>query len=82
MRSSEMGGDAPIVPIKGITSIDKVSIVNLEGASLIGVPGVAERFMAAMAKANINVLMITQVTVVSVTAVSWPLWLRPTSTSS
>jgi aspartokinase/homoserine dehydrogenase 1 len=50
----------PVIPIKGITSIDKISIVNLEGASLIGVPGVAQRFMAAMADANINVIMITQ----------------------
>ncbi|EKX32843.1 hypothetical protein GUITHDRAFT_81950 [Guillardia theta CCMP2712] len=51
---------APVIPIKGITSIDKVALVNLEGASLIGVPGVAQRFMAAMADSNINVLMITQ----------------------
>jgi len=57
---SGLESKAPVVPIKGITSIDKVSIVNLEGASLIGVPGVAQRFMAAMSSANINVLMITQ----------------------
>ena len=37
-----LASKVPIVPIKGITSIDKVSIVNLEGASLIGVPGVAQ----------------------------------------
>lgn len=55
-----LASKAPVIPIKGITSIDKVSIVNLEGASLIGVPGVAQRFMAAMSTANINVLMITQ----------------------
>ena len=60
MRSSDGTGDQRVVPIKGITSIDKVSIVNLEGASLIGVPGVAQRFMQAMSSANINVLMITQ----------------------
>jgi len=65
MRTSDkseaaLASKVPVVPIKGITSIDKVSIVNLEGASLIGVPGVAQRFMAAMSSANINVLMITQ----------------------
>jgi len=65
MRTSDesetaLSSKAPVIPIKGITSIDKVSIVNLEGASLIGVPGVAMRFMAAMSSANINVLMITQ----------------------
>jgi aspartokinase/homoserine dehydrogenase 1 len=52
------------IPIKGITSIDKVAIVNLEGASLIGLPGVASRFFAALSTANVNVIMITQVTLV------------------
>jgi bifunctional aspartokinase / homoserine dehydrogenase 1 len=48
------------VPIKGITSIDKVALVNLEGASIIGVPGVARRFMGAMSERAVNVIMITQ----------------------
>jgi len=54
------GDGRKTVPIKGITSIDKVAVVNLEGASIIGVPGVARRFMQAMSTCNINVLMITQ----------------------
>eukprot|EP00339_Tiarina_fusa_P000715 CAMPEP_0117014408 /NCGR_PEP_ID=MMETSP0472-20121206/11692_1 /TAXON_ID=693140 ORGANISM="Tiarina fusus, Strain LIS" /NCGR_SAMPLE_ID=MMETSP0472 /ASSEMBLY_ACC=CAM_ASM_000603 /LENGTH=973 /DNA_ID=CAMNT_0004717955 /DNA_START=61 /DNA_END=2982 /DNA_ORIENTATION=+ len=48
------------IPIKGITSVDKCSLVTLEGASVIGGASVAERFMGAMAKAGINVLIITQ----------------------
>eukprot|EP00617_Octactis_speculum_P019226 CAMPEP_0185772004 /NCGR_PEP_ID=MMETSP1174-20130828/66413_1 /TAXON_ID=35687 /ORGANISM="Dictyocha speculum, Strain CCMP1381" /LENGTH=911 /DNA_ID=CAMNT_0028458057 /DNA_START=274 /DNA_END=3009 /DNA_ORIENTATION=+ len=48
------------VPIKGLTSIDKAALVMIEGASLIGATGVAERFMAAMANSGINVLIITQ----------------------
>mmetsp|Transcript_90985 Transcript_90985/g.259732 ORF Transcript_90985/g.259732 Transcript_90985/m.259732 type:complete len:531 (+) Transcript_90985:1258-2850(+) len=55
-RSSTTGE----IPIKGITSIDKAALVNLEGASLIGGTNVAERFMAAMSDADITVLMITQ----------------------
>ena len=47
------------VPIKGITSVNKVALVTLEGAS-IGGANVAERFMGAMADNNINVLIITQ----------------------
>jgi aspartokinase/homoserine dehydrogenase 1 len=47
------------VPIKGITSVNKVALVTLEGAS-IGGAKVAERFMGAMADNNINVLIITQ----------------------
>ena len=48
------------IPIKGITSVDKCSLVTLEGASVIGGASVAERFMGAMDKAGINVLIITQ----------------------
>lgn len=48
------------IPIKGITSIDRVSLLTLEGASVIGGAEVAERFMGAMAGASIDVLMVTQ----------------------
>jgi aspartokinase/homoserine dehydrogenase 1 len=48
------------VPIKGITSVDKTSLLTLEGASLIGGANAAERFMGAMADSGINVLIITQ----------------------
>lgn len=47
------------VPIKGITSVDRIALVSLEGAS-IGGATVAQRFMGAMATASINVLIITQ----------------------
>ncbi|KAL3935513.1 MAG: hypothetical protein SGBAC_008986 [Bacillariaceae sp.] len=49
-----------VIPIKGITSVDSVALVTLEGASAIGGSRVAERFMGAMADNNINVLIITQ----------------------
>jgi aspartokinase/homoserine dehydrogenase 1 len=49
-----------VSPIKGITSVDKVSLVSLEGASAIGGANVAEKFMGAMADNGINVLIITQ----------------------
>lgn len=48
------------IPIKGITSVDRVSLLTLEGASVIGGAEVAERFMGAMAGASIDVLMVTQ----------------------
>ena len=38
----------------------QVALINLEGASIIGVPGVARRFMGAMSDRSINVIMITQ----------------------
>lgn len=49
-----------VIPIKGITSVDKVSLLTLEGASVIGGAEVAERFMGSMADAGIDVLMVTQ----------------------
>lgn len=47
------------VPIKGITSVDKVALVTLEGASIAGA-NVAARFLGAMANNDITVLIITQ----------------------
>ncbi|KAL9189136.1 hypothetical protein ACHAXT_011626 [Thalassiosira profunda] len=49
-----------VIPIKGITSVDRVSLLTLEGASVIGGAEVAERFMGSMASAEIDVLMVTQ----------------------
>lgn len=49
-----------VIPIKGITSVDAVSLLTLEGASVIGGAEVAERFMGSMAGAGIDVLMVTQ----------------------
>src|SRR5204862_5693882 len=34
-------------PVKGITSIDGVALVNVEGAGMIGVPGTAQRLFGA-----------------------------------
>jgi aspartokinase/homoserine dehydrogenase 1 len=48
------------IPIKGITSVDRVSLLTLEGASVIGGAEVAERFMGTMASTGIDVLMVTQ----------------------
>jgi aspartokinase/homoserine dehydrogenase 1 len=48
------------IPIKGITSVDSVALVTLEGASTLGGSNVAEKFMGAMANNDINVLIITQ----------------------
>ncbi|MCS6873167.1 MAG: bifunctional aspartate kinase/homoserine dehydrogenase I [Pyrinomonadaceae bacterium] len=46
--------------IRGISSIDKIAILNLEGSGMVGVPGFSKRFFAALADAKINVILITQ----------------------
>jgi aspartokinase/homoserine dehydrogenase 1 len=46
--------------VKGITSIDGVALVNLEGAGMIGVPGTAQRLFAALREHGISVILISQ----------------------
>ena len=46
--------------IKGVTSVDDVAIVNLEGAGMIGVPGTADRLFAALKDAGVSVTLISQ----------------------
>jgi aspartokinase/homoserine dehydrogenase 1 len=47
-------------PIKGISSIDEVTIVRVEGSGMIGVAGIAQRVFSALAKHEINIILITQ----------------------
>lgn len=54
--------DSPVSthPVKGITSIDRIALVNLEGAGMIGVPGTAQRLFAALRDHRISVILISQ----------------------
>ncbi len=55
---AEVSGERDI--IRGITSIDKVAILSLEGSGMIGIPGFSKRLFDALSKAKINVILITQ----------------------
>jgi aspartokinase/homoserine dehydrogenase 1 len=46
--------------IRGISSIDKISLLNLEGSGMIGIPGFSRRLFDALSKSKINVILITQ----------------------
>ena len=46
--------------VKGITTIDPVALVNLEGAGMIGVPGTAHRLFGALRDSGISVILISQ----------------------
>src|SRR5207249_943424 len=48
------------LPVKGITSIDRVALINLEGAGMIGVPGTAHRLFGALREEGISVILISQ----------------------
>lgn len=46
--------------VKGITSIDAIALLNLEGTGMIGVPGTAHRLFGALREENISVILISQ----------------------
>jgi len=46
--------------IKGISSIDNVTLITVRGSGMIGVTGVAARIFSALAAAGVNIIMITQ----------------------
>lgn len=47
-------------PIKGISSIDQVDLITLQGSGMVGVTGTSMRLFSALAKRNINIILITQ----------------------
>lgn len=44
----------------GFTTVDNISLVNIEGTGMIGVPGVAHRVFGALHAANVPVMFIAQ----------------------
>jgi len=46
--------------VKGITTIENIALVNLEGAGMIGVPGTAHRLFGALREESISVVLISQ----------------------
>jgi aspartate kinase len=46
--------------VKGISYIEKVSLINISGAQMIGRPGVAKAIFTALADNDVNVMLISQ----------------------
>ncbi|HWI90512.1 MAG TPA: bifunctional aspartate kinase/homoserine dehydrogenase I [Flavisolibacter sp.] len=46
--------------ITGISSINKIALLSLEGSGMVGIPGFSRRLFEALAANNINVILITQ----------------------
>jgi aspartokinase/homoserine dehydrogenase 1 len=46
--------------IRGISSINHIALISLEGSGMVGVPGFSKRLFEALAQAQINVILITQ----------------------
>jgi aspartokinase/homoserine dehydrogenase 1 len=46
--------------IKGISSIDEVALLRIQGSGMTGIAGIGRRVFSALAQEEINVLMVTQ----------------------
>lgn len=52
--------DTPNRFLKAVTAIRELSFITVEGKGMMGVPGIAARTFGAVAKAGVNVLLISQ----------------------
>ena len=46
--------------VRGISHIEDISLLTLEGSGMIGVPGYSQKLLSVLSQNNINVVMITQ----------------------
>ena len=46
--------------IRGISSIKNICLLSLEGSGMVGIPGFSKRLFDALAKKQINIILITQ----------------------
>jgi aspartokinase/homoserine dehydrogenase 1 len=46
--------------VKGFATIDNMSLINVEGTGMVGVPGVSERLFGALKEVGVSVVMISQ----------------------
>ena len=53
--TSKNGGN-----IRGISSINKLALLSLEGSGMVGIPGFSKRLFEALSNEKINVVLITQ----------------------
>jgi aspartokinase/homoserine dehydrogenase 1 len=47
-------------PVKGISHIENITLITLEGSGMVGIPGFSKRLFEALSFHNINIILITQ----------------------
>lgn len=47
-------------PVKGISNIDHIALLTLQGNGMVGVPGFSKRLFETLAQEKINIILITQ----------------------
>ncbi|MEY4703465.1 MAG: hypothetical protein RIR96_1362 [Bacteroidota bacterium] len=60
IQPSQFESDSKSSLITGISSINKISLITLEGSGMIGIPGFSKRFFDALSRESVNVIFITQ----------------------
>jgi aspartokinase/homoserine dehydrogenase 1 len=61
LRATSDGQDPLAQPaVKGFSSTEPIALLNVEGAGMIGVPGVASRLFTALREVDVSVIMISQ----------------------
>ncbi|WP_417362945.1 bifunctional aspartate kinase/homoserine dehydrogenase I [Galbibacter sp.] len=46
--------------VRGISHIEKISLLSLEGSGMVGIPGISKRFFEVLSHADVSVVFITQ----------------------
>ncbi|RIA09626.1 aspartate kinase [Flavobacteriaceae bacterium MAR_2010_72] len=49
-----------VSPVKGISNIDQIALLTLQGNGMVGIPGFSKRLFETLAQEKINVILITQ----------------------
>ncbi|MEM7379692.1 MAG: aspartate kinase, partial [Bacteroidota bacterium] len=57
ITSMPNGGDKTV---RGISYIEQIALLSLEGPGMIGIPGVSKRFFEVLSQAGISIVLITQ----------------------
>ncbi len=47
-------------PVKGLSNIDNIALLTLQGNGMVGVPGFSKRLFETLAQEKINIILITQ----------------------
>jgi aspartokinase/homoserine dehydrogenase 1 len=53
-------GDGGVSIVRGISSINNIALLSLEGSGMVGIPGFSKRLFEALSNEKINVILITQ----------------------
>ncbi|NNF01140.1 MAG: aspartate kinase, partial [Bacteroidia bacterium] len=54
------GNEDDKMVVKGVSSIDDLALINVEGGGMVGVTGIAARLFKALSRNDINIILITQ----------------------